>query len=71
MTVFLAHQHGQPGLANEFIKLWLRKHQNPTWEALVSLLEALGAPGAAQRIKTIIPTVSPPALEHTASKKSD
>ena len=64
-----SHQRGQPGLANEFIKQWITKHQNPTWEALVALLEGLGVYGAAQRIRTIIPTVSPPASEHAASKK--
>lgn len=71
MMILQAHQHGQPNLVNEFIKQWITKHQNPTWEALVSLLQALGASHAALKIKTIIPTVSPPALEHAASKKND
>ena len=49
------HQRGQPDLVNEFIKQWITKHQNPTWEALVSLLEALGASTAAQKLKLSFP----------------
>lgn len=56
MTVFQAHQRGQSGLVNEFIKQWITKHHNPTWAALVNLLEGLRVYSAARRIKTIIPT---------------
>ena len=60
-------------LVNEFIKRWITKHQNPTWEALVDLFRALGAlgHGAAERIEAIIPTVSPPTSEQAALKKKD
>lgn len=72
MMVFQAHQRGQSGLVNEFIKQWITKHQNPTWAALVNLLEGLRVYSAARRIKTIIPTASHPASVHAAvSKKND
>ena len=70
IRIFQAH-HEWPGLglASEFIKQWIIKHQNPTWEALVALLRAIQAHGAARKIESIIPTMSPPVLEHTALKK--
>jgi hypothetical protein len=56
---------------NEFLKRWITKHENPTWEALADLIRALGAYHAAQKIRAIIPTIRPPASEHAALKKSD
>lgn len=48
---------------NQFIKLWITKTQNPTWEILVALLRKLGVHSAAQRIETVIPVVSSPVSE--------
>ena len=62
---------GQPSLVNEFFKLWITKHQNPTWEALVDLLGAFGIPSVAEKIRNIIPPIHPPAPEHAALKKND
>ena len=67
-TEFRTTFHGTPP-ADEFIKRWIIKHQNPTWEALVNLIRAIGVPSAAQRIEAIIPTIIRPASEQAALKK--
>ena len=64
-------QHGflmQPDSINEFIKLWIAKSQNPTWEGLIALFRKLGVHDAAQRIENIIAVVNSPVSE---SKKCD
>ena len=48
----------QPHSVNKFIKLWITKTQNPTWEILVALLRKLGVQSAAQRIENVIPVVT-------------
>ena len=69
---FMIIFHGTPvDLINEFIKQWITKHQNPTWEALVDDIRAIGASSAAEKIKAITPTTKPPASEQTALKKND
>jgi hypothetical protein len=69
---FMTTFHSTPPIdwVNEFLKRWITKHENPTWEALVDVIEALGAYHAARKIIDIIPTFSPQASEHAALKKS-
>ena len=66
----------RPNIVDEFIKLWITKYQNPTWETLVAFFRKIGAHGAAQKVENIIPSISSPVLVsqlpvHAESKKRD
>ena len=58
-------------IVNEFIKWYTTNGSNPTWEALENMIRMIGAPEAAQKIRAIIPTTTPPASEQEPLKKKD
>ena len=54
---------------NEYLKTWITRQHNPTWEGMVDFIREFGAPDIALKIEAIVPTATPPASKQTTFKK--